>query len=100
MWRRRDIVLSECTRHGEGVIESRHIARRVHVAFNGKSPDPGLATHGSTHRHLAERRAVPIALDDFTELVVVALSCHGRACCHDVATPDQELTKGAGVEPL
>ena len=43
---------------------------------------------------------MPIALEDFTELVVVALACDRGACGHDVAVLEQELTDGAGVEPL
>ena len=49
-------------RHREGVVELRHIARRVGVAFDREAGHPRLAARGSTNRHFAERRIVPIAL--------------------------------------
>ena len=43
---------------------------------------------------------MPIALDDFAKLVVVALACDRGACGHHVAAVEQELPEGAGVVPL
>ena len=62
--------------------------------------DPRLATRGSTHRHFAEDGVVPIALEDFAKLVVVALPCDRGARGHHVPALEQELRDGAGVVPL
>ena len=89
-----DVVLRECARHGEGVVESRHVARRIGVAFDGEPGDPRLSTCGSTDRRFAKRGVVPIALHDFAELVIVALSRDRGARGHHVPALDQELRRG------
>ena len=55
---------------------------------------------GPTHGHFAEDRVVPITLDYFTKLVVVALSCDRDACGHHVPALEQELPESAGVVAL
>jgi len=89
--------LRECTWHEEVIVESRHVVRRIRVTLDGKSSDPRLATRGSTNGGFAERGVVPIALEDFAELVIVALSSNGRTRRHDVAVFDQELAHGTRV---
>ena len=51
----------------------------------------------STDGRFAERGVVPIALQDFAELVIVALARNRRTRGHDVSVLDQELSDGAGV---
>ena len=69
-----DVVLRECAWHHEVIVESRHIARRIGVTLDGESSDPRLAARGSTDGRFAKRGVVPIPLEDFAELMIVALS--------------------------
>src|SRR4051812_19048589 len=95
--RQREVVLRECAGHAEVIVESRHIPRRIGVTFQDESGDPRLAACVSTDGGFAKGRIVPIALTDFAELVVVALSRYCRARGHNISTLDEELRECTGV---
>ena len=92
-----DVVLRERARHDEGVIESRHIVRRIRIALDGEPRHPRLARRRSTDSCFAERRIVPISLEDLAKLVIVALSRNRRARGHDVSVLNQKLSYRTGV---
>jgi hypothetical protein len=62
-----DVVLRECARHDEVIVESRHVARCIGVTLDGESGDPRLSARGSTDGCLDERGVVPIPLEDFAD---------------------------------
>jgi hypothetical protein len=61
----------------------RHIARRIGVTLDRKSCDPRLTTRNSTNGSFAKRGVVPIPLEDFTELMIVALASTRRTRRYD-----------------
>lgn len=95
-----DVVLPEYAWHYEVIVELRHLARRIGVTLDGESGDPGLSARGSTDGCLAKGRVVPIPLEDFAELVIVALSSNRRTRGNDVSrAKEREKNVTASVAP-
>ena len=92
-----EVVLSEGAWHDERVVESRHIVRRVGIAFDREPGDPRLEARRSTDRRFTKRGVVPIPFEDLAVLMIVILSCNCRARGHDVSVLDQELAHRTGI---
>src|SRR4029453_18627793 len=69
----------------------------VSVTFKGHAADPRLPTGSATDGNLSKRCVVVVALEHFTELMIVALSCDRSAGGYDVAILEQELAKRSCV---
>ena len=81
---------------------SRIAARRAPYRRHARSQiqRPTSANRSSTNGCFAKRGVVPIMLEDFAELMIVALSRNRRARGHDVSVLDQKLSYRTGVGPV
>ena len=91
------VVLSECARNDEGVLELGNVARTIRIALNSDAADPCLFSGGATNRHLPEGSVVMISFEHFAELMIVSLPRDCRSRGDDIPTAEQELAKRTGV---
>jgi len=89
--------LREDSRHLERIRELRDVLRPIRLALEREAGHPSVSALRAAQRDLAKGGVVTIALEHFTESMIVRLAGSGGTSGDDRSIPGEELADNAGV---